>query len=114
MRGMDRRYGVILLEDTEIIFRIYITTDHEWRLYHYHSSLLPASETLDSTAVLEIIGNFFLTEYAQHIEQWHICSRHQPKKLVRELTRVLAIPVEDISLHREQELLCKGMFTELW
>src|SRR6266404_9498207 len=112
MRYMSERYGVILLDDTEIIFRIYETTDHEWKLYHYHSSLLPSSNALEATAVLEIIGNFFLTEYAQHIAQWHMCSRRQPKKLVRELTRVLAITVEDISLHREQELLCKGMFTE--
>jgi hypothetical protein len=111
---MDRRFGVILLDDTEIIFRIYETTDHEWRLYHYHSSFLPPAKMLNTTAILEIIGNFFLTEYAQHIGQWHICSRHHPKKLVRELSRTLAITVEDISLHREQELLCKGMFTELW
>jgi hypothetical protein len=114
MRDMQRRYGIIFLDDTEIIFRIYETSDHEWNLYHYHSSLLPASETPDATAVLEIIGNFFLTEYAQHIADWHMCCRHQPKKLVREIARTLSITVEDISLHREQELLCKGMFTELW
>ena len=114
MRVMDRRHGVILLDDTEIIFRIYETTDHEWRLYHYHSSLLPISHSIETIEVLEIIGNFFITEYAQHIAEWRMCSRHHPKKLIREIEHALSITVEDVSLHREQELLCKGMFTELW
>jgi len=110
---MFRRYGIIFLDDNEIIFRIYETTDNEWKLFHYHSSLLPSQKT-DETIVLEIIGNFFASEYAQYIHEWKICSRHYTKKLIQELSKVLAITVEEISLHREQELICKGMFTELW
>jgi hypothetical protein len=111
---MCQRYGIIFLDDTELIFRIYETTDHEWKLFHYHSSVLPARKKLSATAILEIIGNFFTSEYAQHIDEWKMCSRHHTKKLARELSKVLSITVEDISLHREQELICKGMFTELW
>ncbi len=74
MRVMIHNYCVVLLEETEIIFRIYETTDHEWKL----------------------------------------CRRHYPKKIIQDLSKTLNIPVEPISLHREQELLCKGMFTELW
>ena len=79
-----------------------------------HSSILPDEKKLNVTAILEIIGNFFSSEYAQHIDEWKMCSRHHTKKLARELSKVLTITVEDISLHREQELICKGMFTELW
>ena len=108
---MIRRHGVILLDETEIIFRIYETTEHEWKLFHYHSALLPSFETSD---ILEIIGNFFATEYAQHSAEWKICNRHYPKKVINDLSQTLSVSIEDISLHREQELICKGMFTELW
>ncbi len=109
---MNPHYGVILLDEAEIIFRIYEITDHEWKLFHYHSSIIsPPFETSD---ILEIIGDFFATEYAQHIAEWKICSRHHPKKLLNELSQALALRIEDVSLHREQELICKGMFTELW
>src|SRR5437762_1060404 len=101
MRCMSRR-GVILLDETEIIFRIYETTDHDWKLFHYYSSLLTSSDRLKLSDVLEIIGDFFATEYAQHIAEWKICSRHHPKKLAQELAYALAINVENISLHREQ------------
>jgi hypothetical protein len=107
-----RRHGVILLDETEIIFRIYVTTNHEWQLFHYHSSVInPTCKTND---VLEIIGDFFSTEFAQHIAEWKMCSRLHQKKLLRDLKQALDIDIEDISLHREQELICKGMFTELW
>jgi len=111
---MKRRHGVILLDDGEIIFRIYETTDHEWKLFHYHSSVLPITHEIEVSDVLEIIGNFFATEYAQHIAEWKICSRRHPKKLIEEISQALTLSIEDISLHREQELICKGMFTELW
>ena len=106
------RSGVILLDEMEIIFRIYETSDHEWKLFHYHSSTL--STSIEINDILEIIGDFFTSEYAQHIEEWKICSRHHPKKLLNQLAQTLSISIEDITLHREQELLCKGMFTELW
>jgi hypothetical protein len=110
---MDRRHGMILLDDNEVIFRIYETSDREWKLLHYHSTLITSSSD-DVENLLEIIGSFFSTEYAQHIAEWKICSRHHAKQLLRELSRALSISIEDLSVHREQELLCKGMFTELW
>ncbi|HWY79205.1 MAG TPA: hypothetical protein VNW29_02505 [Candidatus Sulfotelmatobacter sp.] len=111
---MRKRNGVILLDESEIIFRIYETTNHEWKLFHYYSSLLPPPTLVQINDILEIIGDFFTTEYAQHIAEWKICSRHYPIQLVNNLSHALAITIEDINLHREQELLCKGMFTELW
>jgi hypothetical protein len=108
------RYGIILLETTEIIFRVYETTDHEWKLFHYHSSLIPSTTQLETNIIVEIIGNFFSTPYAQHVAEWKICSRNYSKKIIQELSRAIDMNIEDISLHREQELICKGMFTELW
>lgn len=111
---MNKHYGVILLEINELIFRIYETTDHEWKLFYYYSSLIPSSPAVDTSTLVEIIGNFFITPYAEHIAEWKMCSRNHPKKIIEELSQAIDIPIEDISLHREQELICKGMFTELW
>lgn len=108
---MILHYGLILLDETEIIFRIYETSEQEWKLYHYHTALLHSIEIM---AILEIIGDFFATDFAQHIAEWKICSRHYPKDLVHEISYTLSIDIEDISYYREQELLCKGMLTELW
>ena|SRR5581483_6091760 len=110
---MNRRCGVIFIDEAEIIFRIYETSDREWKLFHYHSSLLPSQE-IQIKDILEIVGDFFSTSYAEHIADWKICSRQHPKKFIREIAQALSISIEDISLHREQELICKGMFTELW
>lgn len=108
------RYGVVLLEDTEVIFRIYEATEQEWKLFHYHSLLIPSPSHNKINDILELIGNFFTTDYAQHIAEWKIGSRHHSKQLTKELEQALSITIEPISPHREQELLCKGMFTELW
>ncbi|HVA96485.1 MAG TPA: hypothetical protein VND99_02425 [Candidatus Acidoferrales bacterium] len=107
-----RRHGIILLDESEIIFRIYETTDHEWKLFHFHSSIL--EPTCSTNDILEIIADFFASEYARQIPEWKICSRYHSKKLLRNLTQALDIAIEDVNLHREQELLCKGIFTELW
>ena len=112
---MNHRYGVMLLDEREVIFRIYETNESEWKLFHYHSSFLPTPpEFPDATDIMEIIGNFFSTDYAQHIAEWKMCSRNLPKKVTQEISRALDMPIETVTLHREQELLCKGMFTELW
>ncbi len=110
-----RRHGIILLDETEVIFRIYETNDQEWKLFHYHSStILPSSQRIQASTFMEILGDFFSTDYAQHIGDWKIGSRNLSTKLTQELAHALDIPIENLSLHREQELLCKGIFTELW
>lgn len=111
---MYRRHGIVLLDEREIVFRIYETSNTEWKLFHYHSALLPANHTVEASDLLEIIGGFFSTEYAQHIAEWKICSRHLSHEIIHDVSQALAINVEDLNLNREQELLCKGMFTELW
>jgi hypothetical protein len=114
---MRRRYGIVLLDSTEIIFRIYEADSKEWRLVHYHSSKLftvsPKGE-IHATDILEIIAEFLTTQYAQHIAEWKICSRHLPTALVADVEKGVGFRVERVTLLREQELLCKGMFTELW
>lgn len=102
------------MDENEIIFRIYKTTDVKWQLYHYHSATIPHAPSPKATDILEVVGEFFTTEYAQHIAEWKICSRNLSQTIINDISKTLKISIESLSLHREQELLCKGMFTELW
>lgn len=114
---MKGRYGVILLDSTDIIFRIYETTDKEWKLVHYHSArlfTLTKEGEIKITDIMEVIAEFLTTQYAQHIAEWKTCSRHLPQPMIEELSAGLGFKIENITPLREQELLCKGMFTELW
>ncbi len=114
---MDHRYGVILLDSIEIIFRIYESDGNEWKLLYYHSAKLytvtPEGE-IKGADILEVIAEFLTTEYAQHIAEWKACSRHIPQAQVDDIAKGLGFKIERITPLREQELLCKGMFTELW
>jgi hypothetical protein len=109
---MVLKCGIILLDDSEIIFRIYQITHYEWKLNHYHSAPL-TYQILDVNEILEIIGDFFTAKYVQHVTAWKICSRQYPKKVVTDIAQNLSIDVENLGMIREQELLCKGMLTEI-
>jgi hypothetical protein len=117
IRHMRHRYGIILLDSTDIIFRIYEVVEKEWKLIHFHGAklftLTPEGE-IKPADILEVIAEFMTTQYAQHIAEWKICSRHIPIPLVKDVERGVGFKVEAITPQREQELLCKGMFTELW
>lgn len=114
---MRHRYGIILLDSTELIFRIYEADNKEWKLVHYHSAKLftmtPEGE-IKSADILEVIAEFLTTQYAQHIAEWKICSRHIPASLIQDVEKGVGFKIEAITPLREQELLCKGMFTEFW
>ncbi len=114
---MKDRYGVIFFDNTEVIFRIYEVDGKEWKLLHYHSALLQsisATKTIDATETMEVVAEFLTTQYAQHIAEWKACSRDLPPRVISELSTVLGFKIENLNPLREQELLCKGMFTELW
>lgn len=113
---MSRRYGMILLDTTEIVFRIYEADSQGWRLIHYHNAKLFTMNTNGEilvTDVLEVIAEFMTTPYSQHIADWKACSRHLPLSLLKNLDKGLGFKVESLTPLREQELLCKGMFAEL-
>ena len=114
---MKRRFGIILIESTEIVFRIYESDGSDWKLLSYHSAKLftiTSEGEIHASDILEVIAEFLTTESAQHIAEWKACSRHIPPQQTDELVRGLGFKIENITPLREQELLCKGMFTELW
>lgn len=114
---MAERFGIILLDGAELIIRIYETNNKEWKLIHYLSKNLQGSKPdfiVSNDTIALTIADIFASNYSRHIAEWKICARNVSKSLSLEIQKLISLPIEYLTPAREQELLCKGMFTELW
>lgn len=114
---MKQRYGVILLERTEVVIRIYEVANTQWKLLKYYNKQIaqtPNDPDREVTLILETLNECLLAEYAQHIADWRTCARFLPQPLLQIISQATGFKIENLTHLREQELLCKGMFTELW
>lgn len=133
-------FGIILLEKTAIVIRIYEVNKHEWKLIHYQNfnlkpRLTPAvhqaigSEVIDREAQTEsaqarreslaeeinsVLANFLTTDNARYVTQWKTGARGISQTTTNFISSSLGLEIDTITPHREQELLCKGLFAELW
>lgn len=101
-------YGIILLEKTQIIVRMYEVNKKEWKLIHYEN--LPATPE-EMTAKL---ATFFTTQNAKYVSQWKAGARGFAQSSLNRISSSLGLEIDNLLPLREQELLCKGLFTELW
>jgi hypothetical protein len=114
MRG---KYGIILLEKSALIIRIYEADNKAWKLLHYQNNQFKSSSTSgnSSTAdLIELMAKLLTSDAAQYVSEWKTGARQIPAVLLQNISSAIGLEIEDITLQREQELLCKGMFTELW
>jgi hypothetical protein len=109
---MKEFYGVILLDQTEIILRVYQISEQKWNLLHYFSKNITSD--LPASAIIAIIAEILSLSYTQKILDWKLCSRNIPDSTITQVAKATGLKIEALPLHREQELLCKGVFTETW
>lgn len=117
MRTMIEYFGIIFVDDTEIILRVYATHNKSWQLTHYTSrDLLDKKREKHITAytIAEVIADLFSTTHVQKVVEWKICVRGLTKEVVSEIAHATGLKIERLERTREQELLCKGLFTEFW
>jgi hypothetical protein len=113
---MIDRFGVLLLDQTELILRIYEIHGGNWRLAYYTSKNITATPYSNDqrTGLTAAIADIFSSRDTDHIAEWKVCARETPQQLSEEIRTLTGFSVEYLSPEREQELLCKGLFTELW
>ena len=114
---MKQKYGIIIIDTIEIVIRIYEADDTEWKLLHYYDNQFDAVKKGRETKaadIAEIIADFLTTEPAQHVVEWKTCARELTPLFVTTLAAITSLPIENLTPLREQELLSKGIFTELW
>jgi hypothetical protein len=114
---MREFFGVIFADSTEVILRVYQVEDGKWQLLHYASQDLTSKKpekNVTAYDIAEVIADYFSNSYTQQVIEWKICARELPRETVVEIALAIGIKIECLDRFREQELLCKGMFTELW
>lgn len=114
---MEEFFGVILIDASEIMLRVYGIENDAWQLLHainLNVSIKKSPNTLTSSAVVETITEFFSLPYTQNVVEWKIGTVRLPKMMVDELAVATGLALEYLDPLRKKELLCKGMFMELW
>lgn len=109
---MIQRCGIILLDTTEITIRIYEIDHTEWRLLQYQNTQLQHVNK-QLTEIIEILADF-LAEDGTSVSEWKVAARGIPSFTVEHISSAIGMSIEIITPLREQELLSKGLFTELW
>lgn len=114
---MKESFGMFLLDEAEIILRIYEVDSHEWRLLHYFRHDL-ADQKRESKITAhdftEVIVDFLSKHISKNITDWKFCSRGIADTTINEIVEATGFHIERLHRSREQELISKGMFTELW
>lgn len=113
---MKEFFGIILLDKTEIILRVYQIEDMEWRLFNYFTKTLIPEPTPEKNAesFSYLLHEIMTNSFTEQVTSWRICSRGIEKSILRTVAHEVGMPIEPLTYPREQELISKGMFTELW
>lgn len=109
------RYGIILVDGTEVVIWIYEQQKFHWNIiYHQTRDLIPLSkQPLESTEIIEAITQALLSGYSYKIDDWKIIARNLSDITTREISLALGLKVSNLTLIHEQELLSKGALMEL-
>ena len=108
---MKPRYGVLLLDHTELMVRIYERDANKWKLLHYEHVDIKKS---DSTKVVEAIANIFISDVTEYVVDWKLAALNNSQKIIDDVSTATGFPMEKVGKAREQELLCKGLLLELY
>jgi hypothetical protein len=115
MRDMVRRFCIILIDDHQILIRVYELASSSFTLLYYKYYQLPhsSSDEVQGETTTLLIADFFASPYSDHLVDWKIVGRNIQNSLLVEITSLLGSKIEYITPEREQELLCKGVLTEM-
>lgn len=114
---MKESFGIFLLDGAEIILRIYEADGHEWRLIHYFKHDLADKKPeaqITARDITESIIDLLEKNIKNNIANWKLCSRGLASSVVNAIVEATGFHIEPLQKTREQELISKGMFTELW
>lgn len=108
---MRKTFGIILLEHTTIVLRIYETDMKEWKLTHYKSATLASG---DNARMIQGLNDLMIDSSEPKVTAWKIGARDLPFEKLQVIASAISLPIESLTQLREHELISKGMFTELW
>lgn len=113
---MKEQYGMIWIDRDEVILRIYEKLSDSWKLFHYSDYDLATfvhGKLVCSSEIIDVIATILVSSYATHVGDWHIYARGIEEDTLLEVSSSTSIKSELLTLQREQDLLCKGVLTEI-
>lgn len=102
--------GVILVEREEIIMHVYQIDGncHFLLVSSQHYPLPPVH-----TEVVKVIAEFLTIGSQYRIEDWKLCLRFYSPIISKHIFSATGMQIETLTLSREQELLLRGMSSEM-
>lgn len=110
------RIGILFVDEFEVVIRIYdIGECGSTSLFDTKSyDLVPLEGSGRPTAeeIVEIFRWAAGLELSRSVGNWKVIARRVADGTAEEISRILRLPVENLTLVREQELICKGLLSE--
>ena len=110
---MKQGMGVILIDGLQVLARIYHPSrKYQWKLVDYQSrdlGYVKRNTVLETADFIETISQVFLSDKGRHIADWKILARHLPAFIIKDVRLATNFEVEELTLIREQELICLGV-----
>lgn len=107
---MSNRSGVIFLDGSLVIIRIYELSDNEFRLVADSVFDLfghGVGQLLEEAKAIEIIGQAMGVGFG--FSRWRIYARNLPAKMTRNISVATGQMVKELTPYLEKEFLCLGM-----
>lgn len=113
---MGKRIGIILLDGTEVIVAIFAQNRSlKWEKLYYQVRNLTfeSQEQIDYLAIVETLVEILLFGLKLKIKNWKILSRSLPMEILKQISQVTKLKIQNLDLKTEQELICKGVLNEI-
>ena len=114
---MNLRIGVILLDGTEVVVGIFaLSREIKWTKLYYQVRTLAASEAqdqIDYLKILETLAEVLMFGIKLNIKNWKILSRNLEDRIVKQISLLSKLKIRKMDLKEEQELICRGVLSEV-
>lgn len=105
--------GIILIDKDEFIVKIYQSVEKgRWEVLYWQRYYIVSTKVWQASRVIETVAEAFLSVSNLGIEEWIICSRGVPSKIIKDVSMAINIKIEVLSKSREQELCFNGLLFE--
>lgn len=114
---MRKRIGIILLDNTDVIVAIFtLNRSLKWEKIFYQTRDLTKFESEkppDYLRIVETLAEILLFGLKLDIKNWQVLSRNLSHEILKQISQVTKLKIKNLNLALEQELICRGVLSEL-
>lgn len=114
---MSKRIGVILLDGAEVVVAIFAQNRSlRWeKLFLQVRGLhtVNSQKQINYLAIVEKLAEVLLFGLKLNIKNWKVLSRNISDEILKQIAQVTKLKIKNLDLSIEQELICRGVLSEL-